>query len=162
MPLFRAQIILSALIVGVIALTVAAIFAHPKIGSTDAELGQKLLLILAGLPVLALPAYALMRRRATRLLARRHHDARAEARNHQIPPELLGAVIVGASLAEGLGLFGATIFLITGQWLALVAPALAIIVIGIPPIDPEFGGPGGSLRRRPGLAPPDFGVLRKG
>ncbi len=114
-----------------ITLTVAAIFAQPKMGATDAELGEKLLLILAGFPVLALPVYALMRKRATRLLARRHHDARAEVRNDQIPPELLGVAIVGAALAEGFGLFGATIFLITGQWLALVAPALAIILIGI-------------------------------
>jgi len=130
-PIFRAQIILSVLIVGVIALTVAAVFAQPKMGSTDAELGMKLLLILAGLPLLALPLYALMRRRATRLLARRHHDARAEVRNDQIPPELMGVAVVGAALVEGLGLFGATIFLLTGQWLALIAPALAIILIGI-------------------------------
>jgi len=130
-PIFVAQIILSLLIVGVITLTVAAVFAHPKMGTTDAKLGELLLMILAGVPVLTLPVYVLLRRRATRLLGLRQHNARAEVRNDQIPPELLVVVIVGAAQAEGLGLFGAVIFLITGQWLALAAPALAIVLIGI-------------------------------
>jgi len=126
-----AQLISSVMLLGVIAFTLVAIFLHPKMGEFDPALARKLMLILAGLPVLLLPLYLFLRKRAIRLLARRHHVAQAEVRNHQIPPELMTVAIVGTAMVEGLGLFGAVLFLLTGEWFVLAAPALAIILIGV-------------------------------
>lgn len=130
-PIRTAQLIASVMLVGVIAFTLVAIFLHPKMGAFDPELARLLMLILCGLPVLQLPLYLFMRKRAIRLLARRHQEAQSEVRNHQIPPELMSVAIAGAALVEGLGLFGAVIFLLSGQWIVLIAPALSIILIGV-------------------------------
>lgn len=131
-PLLRtAQIVLSALLVGVMTFAIVAVFARPQLGEPDEELGKKLLLVLAGLAFLQLPVYALVRKRSVRLLSRRFQDARAEIRKGRIPRELMGLSVIGGAMAEGLGIFGTTAFLVSGQWLALIAPALAIILIGV-------------------------------
>ena len=126
-----AQLVVSLMLVGVILLTIAAIFYRPRMGEPKEEQAPLMLAILAAVSFSLLPAYGAVRKGFIKALARRHQLARAEVRNEQIPPEAFGLAIIGAGMVEAVGLFGAAIFLITGEWVALAAPALAVILIGV-------------------------------
>ena len=125
-----AQIILSLLLVGVIVFTIVVIFVRPP-EEPDEERAPLMLLILGVVAFSVLPVYGIVRKGFIKALSRRHQLALAEVRHHQIPPELMGLAIVGGALTESVGIFGAVVFMLTGEWYALAAPAVAVILLGV-------------------------------
>lgn len=125
-----AQIIPLAMALGVLAVTGAAIAVRLS-GSLvgNPQVTGVLTMVVAGLAATLLPVYFVVRR----MLLARAQMQRAQAREllaqGQAPPALLSLVIVGAALAEGVGLFGAVTVLLGGPWFVLAAPGLALALI---------------------------------
>lgn len=99
---------------------------------TDPEPANLLLLVLAALAVAELAAYVVIRKVITGNLRRRWLGHAVE----DVPPEELlkwfqTLTLVGAAMAEGLSLFGLVILLVTGNWPAIVAPAIGLLLIAL-------------------------------
>jgi hypothetical protein len=125
------RIIVAAMMMGVLALGVVAIFIGQQ-AKPDAKLANILLVLLAVMAVWELIAYAVVRVSMLNRVRRRFAENPPGA---DPTPELIGTfqslTTIGSALAEGLGLFGAVIMLITGAWAALAAPAVALIVLAL-------------------------------
>ena len=94
------------------------------------QLTVTLLPILGLVAILELPVYVTIRRGIVSK-ARQAWD-RDPARNDptaELVPSYSMLTIIGAALAEGFGLFGTVVFLLTGSWPALGAPAIALVVL---------------------------------
>ncbi|MFQ5807112.1 MAG: hypothetical protein ACE5I3_11750, partial [Phycisphaerae bacterium] len=77
-----------------------------------------------------IPAYALLRTAIMGNL-RRTWDGRA---SDEVPKEELAKgfnllTIIGGALAEGLSLFGLVILLVSGNWLAVAAPVIGLLLL---------------------------------
>lgn len=123
-----AQAILLAMLGG---LAIFAVAAGVLELSTSLDAGVKRVLLL-GLAVLAgveIPVYFLLRMTLLRRLGARKDEALAEARRGELPAELMALAVAGAALAEGVGLLGCTIVLLTRLLPVLAAPALAVLLI---------------------------------
>lgn len=66
---------------------------------------------------------ALLRQAAAATATLKSHDRDLALERH-----FFTATLIPAALAEGWGLFGAVILFLTGQWLAIAAPAIAIFI----------------------------------
>ena len=103
-----------------------------KSGSTDSRpaLAPILLPILGLIAILELPVYATMRRGIVSK-ARQAWDREPSSNDPAIEllPSYNTLTIIGGALAEGFGLFGAVVFLLTGSWPALAAPAIALVAL---------------------------------
>lgn len=93
--------------------------------------------ILGGVLIVAVvamvPAFILVRRVTIAGLARRSHgDGKPDA--EQLETAFCQLRLIGAALAESVGLFGAIICVVTGEWytLAAVAPAILVMAAQIP------------------------------
>jgi hypothetical protein len=100
--------------------------------NTDPTLENPLLLALAALAVMEIVVYVVMRKVITGNLRRRWLGHAAE----DVPADELAKcfqtlTLVGAALAEGLSLFGIVTLLITGNWLAIAAPAVGLLLIAL-------------------------------
>ena len=125
------RLIIPAMAMGVIIFAAIVIFliAGGRV-NTDREPANLLLLVLAALAVMELAAYVVVRKVIAGNLRRQWLGHAVE----DVPPEELAKwfqtlTLVGAALAEGLSLFGLVILLITGNWLAIVAPAIGLLLI---------------------------------
>ena len=95
----------------------------------DPAVGQLLLVTLGVLAVAELPVYFLLRKQFL---------ARAQAMKAEglelllqdlTPPALFSLTIIGAAMAEGLGLLGVLAVLLGAPLYALAAPVLAVLLI---------------------------------
>lgn len=86
--------------------------------------------VLFAMGLLSLPAYFVVRSGVLRNVRRAAlEDRPTQDRVRIIFGHLRGLRILGAAFAEGFGLFGNVIYLITGDALALIAPAIALVVL---------------------------------
>jgi hypothetical protein len=98
--------------------------------STKPELAHVMRFTLVALAALELAAYVVIRKVVTGKL-RQKWSGRAV---HDAPPEELAQAflvlsLAGAAMAEGLSLYGLVILLLTGDWLAIMAPAIGLLLI---------------------------------
>ena len=118
------QIITGALVAGVLAFTVISFVVPLDFGE-----GMEDFESIAGfvLPMLALSCaggYVVIRKQMLARLRQRLEDKGFDGSS--LPPEYMGLTIVGAALAEGIGLFGVLAHWITGQPLFLFATVVAV------------------------------------
>lgn len=129
-PLRVTRIILLALVLGIA--TFAGVVVFLRFSSErelDPAVGRLLLLTLGVLAFAELPVYFLVRRQ---LLARAQ-SMKAEAlellSRDLTPQPLFSLTIIGAAMAEGLGLLGVLAVLLGAPLYALAAPLVAVLLI---------------------------------
>lgn len=127
LPIRSIRILHVALIGGIVLFASVAVLAG--LGTPDSNLALPLFIGLGALTVGVAVVQPLLRRQFLGSLAARHDAATDELRMGLLPPELASLSIVRAALVEGVGLFGVVVFMLTGQWAALAAPGLAIVLI---------------------------------
>ncbi len=130
LPLRTVQRILLALMSGVGLFATMAVLLRSSV-SPNAALRVPLLGTLVGVTALAIVTYVFTRRSMRARLSGRKGAAQAELKAGFLPAELAGLAILGAALAEGVGLLGVVTFLLTHSWPALVAPGLAMALIAV-------------------------------
>jgi peptidoglycan/LPS O-acetylase OafA/YrhL len=127
------KIILFALAAGVLMFAVVASVLGPVGGpaeeGADDSLGQTLLYALGAMALGVLPLAVVLRRWGFSRVEHRREEAIAEIDDGRIPQELAGAILVSAAAVESVGLFGCVVVLITGNMIALAAPAVAVVGI---------------------------------
>jgi len=127
------RLIIPAMAMGVIVFAAIVVFLITSGGmNTDPEPANLLLLVLAALAVMELAAYVVIRKVMMGNLRRRWVGRPVE----DVPPEELARgfqtlTLVGAALAEGFSLFGLVILLVTGNWLAIAASAIGLLLIAL-------------------------------
>ena len=94
------------------------------------ELAPILLPILGLIAILELPVYGSIRRGIVSK-ARQAWDREPSMDDPAVEllPSYNMLTIIGGALAEGFGLFGTVVFLLTGSWPALAAPAIALLAL---------------------------------
>ena len=141
--LMTLRIIVIAMIVGVAGITglfvaMASSGRAPVSTAPDAPF----LPILAAICVAVVPGYILLRGLIVRQAQRRCSQVESEPDiRNVLMMQYFSVTVLGAGMAEGPGLFGAVIYLLTQNSLALIAPALAVLVmLAMFPTDDRFGG----------------------
>lgn len=132
-PFQRAWIILGALIAGLFCFTCIALFVDLA-GDTDADMeamGTLLSYVMLALALGEIPVYLLVRKGVIARVAKRREDALEEIDRGLLPVELMGLALIGSALAEAVGLFGVTIYMVSGDLPALAAPVLAAAAIAL-------------------------------
>ena len=125
------KIIIAAMASGLFAVAVIVV-ALVTSGSmkVDDRLAPTMLIVLGGLAVCEAVGYVVFRQGIigkTRLLLREHADDDQSA--SAVTNAFAVLTIVAGAMLEGLGLFGAVIMLVTAEQLALIGPALAILLL---------------------------------
>ena len=160
MPLRQMQIVCGALIAGL--LTMAVVMgglAYAKIGTTT----PGLLPPMAGMVALAFPASVLLGiavkssiYQQARLVWLRETEAESRESIVRFEDSYSRATLVQSATIEGFGLLGCVGALVTGELLFLIAPAMAIIGLGLVfPSESKFRALTDHLTR-----PPDERELR--
>jgi hypothetical protein len=125
------RLIVPAMALGVVIFAAIVIYLITVGGmSTTPDLANLLLATLAALAVILLVTYVIVRKLVTEWLRRSQADPGSGA----VAPAAVArgfftTTLIGAAMAEGLSLFGIVILLVTGNWLALVAPAVGLLLI---------------------------------
>jgi len=105
-----------------------AMFAHGSIGSDDTSQGDALLPVVALLAVMESLAIFFLRRRL-----RKAWTAELEEKPYEpggdLPTSYAQAVLIGAALAEGVGLFAGVVHLLSGNPYAIGLAGLAFFAI---------------------------------
>ena len=132
--LLTLQMIVGALAMGVALFAAVALVIDVAGPEADPELANVLLAVLAFMAVGLIPVYFLVRR--SFLSAARGQLAQREDRGRPgrgaeltIPEPIRILTIIGAALAESVGIFGTVIYMVTKAQLALIAPAVALVAI---------------------------------
>jgi len=123
-----ARLVVFALMGGVALFTIVAAVVEID-RSEHGSMRTVLLMALAMTGVAALTCAVIVPRAIAARVAPRRDQALAEISAGNLPFELMTATLTAAALVEGFGLFGATVFLITRDVLALVAPVLSIMLL---------------------------------
>jgi len=129
LPMTSMRIIVLALVSGLAVLSAVGAVIGP-VGGDEAgglDLGVPAVAIAAGLAVLALVMPFVVRPLLAHRVAGRRKEAEAEVAEGKVPAELASATIVAAAVAEGPGMLGAVLLLVSGD-LAYLAPAVAGVV----------------------------------
>lgn len=128
--LFPLQIIIPVMAAGMIAFGVITSVLTP-VGKPEAiaDLTNILLLVLALLAASEIPAFFIVRMGRIAKLRKTLSDRKPEECLKPIAATYLQITLIGAAMAEGIGLFGIVIVLITGNWLVGLAPLLALLVL---------------------------------
>lgn len=130
-PIRTIQVVLGALIAGLLAFSGVAAFVRSSSGALDS--GASVEAFAFVVPVVFVSAgvvYFVLRRSLLASVRANREQAAELARQGIMPAELQRLVILGAALAEGPGLLGAVAVLIGGSWFLLAAPLLAMLCIG--------------------------------
>jgi len=94
------------------------------------ELAPVLLAILGLVAVTQIPVYTVIRRGiVSKARQTWDRDPSMDDPALELLPSYNMLTIIGGALAEGLGLFGTVVFLLTGSWPALAAPAIALLAL---------------------------------
>lgn len=125
------KLVVAAMTLGVIAFAVAVVFLGPRLNiRRDPNLAPVLLTALAGLAVLELLAFLVARAGTTRRLrASLSPEDDDERILEKTRPAFATLTIIGAAMAEGLGLFSVVIYLLTNEATALVATAVSLSLL---------------------------------
>ncbi len=129
-PIRSPQIILGALALGVLTITGVAVFLRlGNLAPRSAEVARWMPLVVVGLAVLELPVYLLLRKtfRAQARVART--ESLELVQQGRVPLPLQTLAILGAALAESVGLFGAVSLIVGASWFMLAAPLVAVALI---------------------------------
>jgi hypothetical protein len=125
----RLRIIVLAMLGGVVVLTVIA-YLLGGTGEHDAGFVQMMSLVLGMLGVGQVIGYLVVRNSMLRRIRSAvGSDAEPPWSADRVLPMLITVTIIGAAMAEGFGLFGAVLLLITGAYYFLAAPAIAILIL---------------------------------
>lgn len=124
------RIIIAAMMMGIVAFGAVVLAIGSKVAQDDAELGGMLLAVLGVLAVGELIAYAVLRM-ATLSSARRQFEQEPTGEDAEVRmmPAWRTLILVRSAMAEGLGLFGLVIVLVTATRTAFVAPVIALIIL---------------------------------
>ncbi len=130
----QAQIIVLALIMGIVLFAVVAYVVSPLDGPSEgidaAEPAIPMFpLILAVQGTMAIAAAFFLRGVLAQRVKPRREEARGEVREGVMPAELLTATIVSAALVESLGLLGCVGYLLDAQMAYLAAPVVAVALM---------------------------------
>jgi F0F1-type ATP synthase membrane subunit c/vacuolar-type H+-ATPase subunit K len=130
-PLRTGQILIAALLLGMLSFSGIAAAMAGKAGShPDPKLATTLFIVLGLLAVTELTVFLALVRPTFIRQVRADSQSRDEAsRDSFLQQRFLTLTILSGALAEGLGLFGAVIVLLTGKYEALAAPALAAVAL---------------------------------
>ena len=122
------RIILGAILAGMLAFGVVAVVIGRQ--ADDTTLATPLLVVLVVLSLGAVPTFVIARA-VLRNRVRHSYEQRPPTEDQigKLVPILMTLTIIGAAMAEGIGLFGLVIYLITGTAWALVAPVVAALAI---------------------------------
>lgn len=127
--LMQPRIIVAAMTSGIAILGVVA----TAIGTNtepDTGLMTTLLVALGGLCAMEIPAFFIVRRVLIGKIQSEYQQSPAtEDPTIELIPHFTTLTIIGGAMVESVSLFGCVIMLITGAWVALVAPALGFIVL---------------------------------
>jgi hypothetical protein len=125
------RIIIAAMMMGIIAFgVVVAALLGAGIVEGDAQLGKILLIALAAVGAAELPAYFAVRMAILGNLRRAGREGKPEDASSGRPAGGFNTLtLIGAALAEGFSLFGLVVVLVSGQWLALAAPLVGLILL---------------------------------
>lgn len=128
------KIVVPAMALGVIVLNAVAVTIGPLFQSgPEASHGPPvnlLLALLAGVSVLELAGYVTLRQIVTaRARAQCAEAGPDDDLMRHILPSFRTLTLVGAALAESIGLFAGVIFLLTGERAALVATAVSLALL---------------------------------
>lgn len=126
------QLLIAALTFGMVTFTgIAAVMSKTMASNPRSQnLDSTLLAALGGLAIMELIAYKLLVRPNIIRQARREAEGRDEiGRRAFLEQRYLTLIILAGALVEGVGLFGAVILMVSGQWAAIAAPALASIAM---------------------------------
>ncbi len=123
------RIIVGALIAGLTIFVVMVGVLRQRIEpAANPEATRLLLLVLLALPVAELPAYLLVRTALLRRLRNSLSDQQAtDSLRQSLAEQMLALSLLGSAMLEGFGLYGGVVCMITGEWTALIAPAIAIL-----------------------------------
>ncbi len=122
------RIIVAVLAVGIVGLSAVALgVADGKPSQMDPSTADVLLLVLLALPVMELPSYLVLRSAMVANLRKTVADSTEPLA--RVQGAYTTMTIIAAAMAEGIGLFGGIVCLITGRTIALAGPALAIALL---------------------------------
>ncbi|MFH1747843.1 MAG: hypothetical protein ABIG44_12480 [Planctomycetota bacterium] len=126
-----AQIIILAMILGMLLLSALTILLNPSTEKQmDDEIVNILLVVLAVATLGALGGQFVIRTVLYSDIRKRYADKTiSQGLVNDIARRLLVATLISGALLEACGLFGAVIYLISSQNLALIATGLAILVM---------------------------------
>ncbi len=130
-PLLAGRIVNSSMAGGIVMFAiVTVVFVHTGVVKTNSESAPSLLLALGAVALFGIIAYPLLRRSMLgKLRARFEERSTSEIDPAELAPTFHTLTLIGAAMAEGFGLFGTVVLLITGQWAALAAPIIALIAL---------------------------------
>lgn len=122
------RVVLVTFIVFVALMLGLAWWFAPNLEPLEADMHDVLISVLAAVAVADIAMVWVVRRRS-RAAWTDQLAAQPYAPGGAVPPAFGAAVIVGAALCEGLGLFGAVLYLLTRNPVTLAFGALAIVFI---------------------------------
>ncbi len=125
------KIIVASMLAGIVVLSLVALgVVRADSVSQDQGLALVLLVVLALLALGELPAYFVIRQALiAKLRAEKRDEESDQRRLSQFLSPFTTLTILAGAMAEGFGLFGAVVFMVTGQPAALVAPAIAALFL---------------------------------
>lgn len=127
------RLVVAAMSVGIIALVVvASVLVAGGSAAQKPELASPLGLALGISVIVAAVAYTLMRNRIIAGLRQTYEEqSTPDDPATELAPRYAVITIIGAALAEGPSLLGGVVVLVTGQWTALVVPAVGLVVLAL-------------------------------
>lgn len=129
-PIRNPQIILAALAGGV--LTFAGVATYLRLSGMEmgeSELARLLPVLVVVLAAAEFPVYLLLRKAFLAPVRAARAESLGLVEQGRIPLQLQTLAILGAALAEGVGLLGVVTVMVGGSWYVLAAPALSVVAI---------------------------------
>lgn len=129
-PLRTTRLVLAALALGLLTFGGIVVFLRASgMSPKDNGIGGVLAMTLAFMAVANTAIYFVLRKQLLARAQTSKAEALALLSQDLVPPHLNTLTILGAALAEGVGLFGVVTVLLGGPWYALAAPAVAVVLI---------------------------------
>jgi hypothetical protein len=132
------KILLGAMAAGIVAFIGVCFIIRQPVGPLpprpDDHGHAILLIVLVGLGLAELPAYFVVRSAIKTQLRREFEHADGDVQKVEPVGAYFTLTIIAAALAEAWGLFGAIIYILSGAWVAIIAPVVTVaILIGLLP-----------------------------
>jgi hypothetical protein len=129
-PIRTPQIILGALASGVVIFTGIVVFLRLEgVPLENPRVARLLPLFVILLAACELPVYLLLRRAFVAQVRAAREESLELVKQGKVPLQLQTLAILGAALAEGVGLLGVITVLLGGSWFVLAAPAVSVVLI---------------------------------
>ena len=128
-PLRALQIVVVAILGGLVAFTAVALALDLRGDEGDPRLGRTFLFLVAGIGLASLPAYLALRGAVLRRVRGDAEEALAQLRAGLVPARLSTLTIVGAALTEGVGLLAVVGYFVTGHLPVVVASGVCAVLL---------------------------------